>query len=62
MAMRATPRNLVVVGSYPAIMVGAFVVFGVLAAAGIHLTPASYLVVVGAAGLVTWWWWEPQAW
>lgn len=34
-------------------MLGAFAVFGLLAAAGLHLTLASYVVVVAAAGLVT---------
>ena len=52
--MRATPKSLVVVASYPAIMVGAFAGFGLLIAAGVGLTPATYLVVAAAAGLVTW--------
>ena len=52
--MGATPKSLVVVASYPAIMVGAFAGFGLLIAAGVDLTPATYLVVLTAAGLVTW--------
>ena len=54
MPIRAGARNIVVVGSYPAMMLGAFAGFGLLAAAGASLTLASYLVVVVAAGLVTW--------
>ena len=52
--MGAIPKSLVVVASYPAIMVGAFAGFGLLIAAGVDLTPATYLVVLTAAGLVTW--------
>ena len=52
--MGVTPRSLVVVASYPVIMVGAFAGFGLLLAAGVGLTPATYLMVVAAAGLVTW--------
>jgi len=54
MTTRAAPKSLVVVASYPVIMVGAFAGFGLLIAAGVDLTPATYLVVVAAAGLVTW--------
>ena len=54
MTMVATLRRVVVVGSYPAVVVTTFGLFGLLVAAGMHVTPASYLAGVVAAGLVTW--------
>ena len=51
MTMAATVRNAVVVGSYPVVVLTTFGVFGLLAAAGMHVTPAPTLPG-----------WQPRAW
>ena len=54
MSARTSTRNVVAAVSYPSVVVATFGVFGLLVAVGMHVTPASYLAGVVAAGLVTW--------
>ena len=39
--------------SYPTVLAGAFALFALLVASGLHVTPASYVAGLAAAGLVT---------
>ncbi len=65
---RTRAAKLVVAISYPAVVLITLAVFGLLTAAGLHVTPAAYSAAVVAAALVTWHelalpyrqWWRPH--